>query len=84
MQRQILSTNTRIISVMSTAVYILANVTQSNLIFRHNSHDFSNFSLFFSKIETKHQTDFLQKRFINSIVISSDFDSLWQLSMELR
>ena len=76
MQRQILSTNTRIISVMSTAVYILANVTQSYLIIRHNSHDFSNFSLFFGKIETKHQTDFLHKRFINSIVISSEFDSI--------
>lgn len=54
MQRQILSTNTRTISVMSTAVYILANVTQSNLIIRHNSNDFSNFSLFLSKVETKH------------------------------
>ena len=84
MQRQILSTNTRNTSVMSTAVYILANVAQSNLTIRDNSHDFSDFSLYFSKIETKHKTDFLHKRFINKIVISSDFDSIWQQSMELR
>ena len=84
MQRQILSTNTRTISVMSTAVYILANVAQSNLTIRHNSHDFLISVCFSARLRQNIKRASYKKDFINNIAIPLGFYSTWPLSMELR